>query len=42
MGYNFFTINALTIAECNHLVYAFNAREKDKERELKKSKKGKK
>ena len=35
-GYTFFNINALTIAEVNCLIKAFNAREKDKEREFKK------
>jgi hypothetical protein len=39
LGYNFFTINALTLAECNILVKAFNAREKEKEREYKKNQK---
>ena len=38
MHYNFFNIGALTLAECNLLVEAFNSREKEKERELKKQK----
>jgi hypothetical protein len=39
LGYNFFNINALTLAEVNVLVDSFNQREKDKEREMKKSRK---
>jgi len=39
LGYNYFNINALTIAEVNVLVDSFNQREKDKDRDIKKSRK---
>ena len=38
MGYSYFNMNALTIAECNTLVKAFNEREKEKEKQMKSAK----
>jgi hypothetical protein len=35
-GYNFFNFNKLTYTEINLLIDAFNQREKEKEREMKK------
>jgi hypothetical protein len=42
MGYNFFNINSLTIAETNVLVEAFNEREKEKARDFERNKTRKK
>jgi hypothetical protein len=39
MGYTFHTVNSLTLAESNLLIRAFNEREEEKKRELKKNKK---